>query len=111
MGDFTHTKSSRLVLTIPQDFSDTLPMSITHEEIASAWLRRCGESVRAERGEQSQAELAAAAGVSSPLISLIESGAMNPSPRVRLAIADALDVEPAELWGWPTLAEIRGGAA
>ncbi len=86
-------------------------MSITHEEIALAWLRRCGESVRAERGEQSQAELAAAAGVSSPLISLIESGAMNPSPRVRLAIADALDVEPAELWGWQILAEIRGGAA
>ena len=67
-------------------------MSITHEEIAFAWLRRCGESVRAERGEQSQAELAAAAGV-------------------RLAIADALDIEPGDLWAWPTLAEIRGGAA
>ena len=86
-------------------------MSITHEEIASVWLRRCGESVRAERGDRSQTELAAAAGVSSPLISLIEAGAMNPSPRVRLAIADALDIEPGDLWAWPTLAEIRGGAA
>ena len=45
-----------------------------------------------------------------PRILLVEDSPLQ-ARLVREFTADALDVEPAELWGWPTLAEIRGGAA
>jgi transcriptional regulator with XRE-family HTH domain len=48
-----------------------------------------------------QNDVAGLAGVSEPLISLIESGQRNPGPRTKVAIARALGVKVGEIFPAP----------
>lgn len=53
--------------------------------------------LRKNRG-LTQADLAESCGVSRALIGMVETGHMQPYPKLRRAIADALGVLPADIW-------------
>lgn len=68
------------------------------DEMAAAWLRQVGKRVRLARhtAEMTQAQLAAAAGVSRSFVSLVENGSEVSLSRF-WRIADALGVSPVYL--------------
>jgi transcriptional regulator with XRE-family HTH domain len=59
--------------------------------------------IRLERGV-TQVQLAAMTGLRQPLISQLETATVNPSYRVAQRVADALGVQPRDLFGDPNAA-------
>jgi len=88
-------------LTRPRVRSDLAPdgRSDPSEVPVETW----GALVREARHRRrlSQGALAAAAGVTQQSISKVEVGDICPHDRLKLRLAVALDVPPAELFPWP----------
>jgi len=77
--------------------------------LGTAW----GQNVRDRRQALglSQDQLADLCGVTQSAISKIESGAMIPLDRLKVTISAKLGTTPTDLFPWPPMAELVGGAA
>lgn len=73
------------------------------------WARRCGDFVRRRRVELgvSAIDLARHCGIGPPTLYKVETGAMIPSDRVRVAIAYQLGVQPEAIWSFPSRNELE----
>jgi len=72
------------------------------DSLAATW----GASVAARRKAHrlTQADLADLCRVTQQTISRIEAGHSSPPDRLKLALADALDIAPGDLFAWPAKA-------
>jgi transcriptional regulator with XRE-family HTH domain len=81
----------------------------TTTTLAEIW----GSRVAERRGELglSQTRLAELCDVTQQTISKIEAGGMIPHDNLKLTIANAMALEPAELFAWPPRAGLAAGVA
>jgi len=82
---------------------------VVRSGLGSAW----GRNVRERRQSLglSQDQLADLCGVTQSAISKIEGGTMIPLDRLKVTISAKLGTTPADLFPWPPMAELVGGAA
>lgn len=77
-----------------------------HHDLGMTFQTAWGERIRTARHSQglTLVQLAALAEVDQSMLSKIERGLVGTSDETRLRIADALGVDPNELWRYPSRA-------
>lgn len=88
-------------------------MAVRQPTVVQTLGGRWGKAVAERRAVLgfSQTQLAGLCDVKQQTISKIEAGDMIPHDRLKAVIANALMIEPAELFTWPARSEMGEGAA
>jgi DNA-binding XRE family transcriptional regulator len=76
------------------------------------WQIQCGARVKARRElfNWDRRTFAAITGTTEPTIQRVEAGVVNPRDYLRLIIAACLACEVADLWPYPTQADVHSNA-